>query len=72
MNFTTSLQDYTTKVLFVYSELNQAYGKSHALLVSSAFPNSQVEEIVGCGHEMPQFGWGNFYPLIKKYLNETL
>lgn len=72
MNFTTHLQNYTKKVLFTYSERNTAYGKEHALEVSSAFPNIQVEEVAGCGHEIPQFGWNNFYPLVKNYLNEVL
>lgn len=72
MNFTTHLQDYQTKVLFVYSELNKAYGEEHALAVSSVFPNNQLVKILGCGHEIPEFGWDNFYPIVKDYLNEVL
>ena len=43
-DFTTHLQDYDTPVLFAYSELNQAYGISHAEHVSSAYPRVQLIE----------------------------
>lgn len=69
-DFTTHLQQYETKVLFAYSELNQAYGKAHAEKVSAAFPNVQLVEIKGTGHEIPYFGWDNFYPIAKAYLNQ--
>jgi len=72
MNFTTNLSNYTTKVLFAYSELNTAYGQEHAEAVSAPLPNVQLVKINACGHEIPQFGWGQFYPLIITYLNETL
>ena len=69
-DFTTNLSQYTTKVLFTYSELNTAYGSEHARLVSSAYPNVQLEKIDGTGHEIPYFGWSNFYPVALSYLNE--
>lgn len=72
LNFTTQLSNYSPKVLFAYSELNEAYGEAHATLVSSAFVNVEQVEILGCGHEIPQYGWSNFYPIIKNYLNEIL
>jgi proline iminopeptidase len=68
-DFTTNLQQFTTKVLFLYSELNEAYGKAHAELVSSAYPNVQLTEIRGTGHEIPYFGWDKSYPVAKTYLN---
>lgn len=67
-DFTTNLGAYTTRILFLYSELNTAYGKAHAELVSSAYPNVQRAEIKGTGHEIPWFGWENFYPVAKSYL----
>jgi proline iminopeptidase len=67
-DFTTNLSQFTTKVLFAYSELNEAYGMSYAQHVSSAYPNVQLEEIKGTGHEIPYFGWGGFYPVAKSYL----
>ena len=68
-DFTTNLRKYTTKILFAYSELNEAYGKAHAEHVSSAYPNVQMVQIKGTGHEIPYFGWERFYPLAKNYLN---
>lgn len=72
MDFTANLSKYNTKVLFAYSELNPAYGVEHATLVSAALPNVELVEILACGHEIPHFGWNNFYPIIQKYLNEIL
>lgn len=68
-DFTTHLGHYTTKVLFCYSEFNKAYGVAHAQLLSSAYPSVQLEMIAGTGHEILFFGWNNFYPLVKNYLN---
>ena len=68
-NWTTHLNQFTTKILFCYSELNKAYGPDHAQLVSSAYPNVQLERINGTGHEIPYFGWNNFHPLVKNYLD---
>ena len=70
-DFTTSLHQYTTKILFVYSERNKAYGQSYAQHVSSAYPNVQLELIKNSGHDMMTFpaGWNNFYPLALNYLN---
>lgn len=68
-DWTTNLSHYTTKVLFCYSEFNKAYGKDYAQLLASAYPNVQLEMVSGTGHEMLYFGWNNFYPLIKNYLN---
>jgi len=67
-DFTTNLRQYSTKVLFLYSELSQAYGQAHAQRVSSAYPNVQLVEIAGTGHEIPYFGWDRFYPVAKAYL----
>ena len=68
-DFTTHLQQFTTPVLFMYSELNEAYGRTYAQLVSSAYPNVELVEILGTGHEVPYFGWDRFYPLALTYLN---
>jgi len=68
-DFTTNLRQFTTKVLFVYSELNEAYGKAYAQSVSSAYPNVQLEEVSGTGHEIPYFGWDRFYPIARTYLD---
>jgi len=49
-DFTQNLHLYTTEILFLYSELNESYGKAHAEMVSSAYPNVQLTEIKGSGH----------------------
>jgi proline iminopeptidase len=68
-DFTTNLSQYRTKVLFAYGELDVAYGKAHAELVSSAYPNVQLVEIKGCGHEIPYEGFDTIYPIAKAYLD---
>lgn len=70
-DFTQNLDRYTTSVLFLYSELNTAYGLNHAQLVSSAYPNVQLKLIRGTGHEMLYFGWENFFPAALEYLNKN-
>ncbi len=69
-DFTTALDQYTTRVLFLYSELNEAYGLVHAEEVSSAYPSVELVEIKGAGHEVPYFGWANFHPVVLNYLSE--
>lgn len=68
MDFTANLSQYQTKILFAYSENNTHYGEEHALLVSSEYPDVQLEKINGCGHEIILFGWEEFYPIVKDYL----
>ena len=72
MDFTENLMSHEQKVLFVYSELNEAYGRTHAELLASELLNVELLEIKNCGHEIPEFGWSNFYPVIKTYLVEIL
>ena len=70
-DFTTNLSQFTTKVLFVYSENNKAYGLSRAQKVAAAFSSVQLLKINGAGHDMLSFptGWNNFYPTALTYLN---
>jgi proline iminopeptidase len=70
-NWTTNLSQYRTKVLFVYSQNNTAYGEAHAKKVSSAYPNVQLALTKDAGHDMIDDvrGWQNFYPVAKAYLN---
>lgn len=70
-DFTTNLQQYTTPVLFCYSERNKAYGLAHAQKVSSAYPHVQLEMVKDAGHDFissPE-GWNNFFPVALTYLN---
>jgi proline iminopeptidase len=68
---TTNLDQYSTKVLFAYSERNRAYGSTYAQQVSAAYPNVQLFKVNGGGHDMLAFpiGWNNFYPVALAYLN---
>lgn len=68
-DFTQNLHRFTTPVLFLYSELDEAYGRDHALLVSSAYPNVQLVEMRGTGHEIPYFAWDRFYQVSIAYFN---
>ncbi len=70
-DWTTNLHKFTTKVLFLYSERNTSYGLSHALKVSSAFPNAELHEVKGVGHNLFTFqkGWDQVYPMMLDYLN---
>jgi proline iminopeptidase len=70
-SFITNINQFTTKVLFVYSENNKAYGSPYAQKVSSAFPNVQLFKVNGAGHDLLAFqtGWNNFYPVALSYFN---
>lgn len=70
-SFITNISQFTTRVLFVYSENNKAYGLQHAQKVSSAFSNVQLFKVNGAGHDLLAFqtGWNNFYPVALYYLN---
>lgn len=69
-DFTTNLNQYKTKVLFLYGELNQSYGLSFAQKEAAYFPNSTIAEVKGTGHEMIYFKWENVHPIVLHYLNE--
>jgi proline iminopeptidase len=70
-DWTTNLKSFTTKVLFIYSERNKAYGVDHAVKVSAAYPNVQLFKALGAGHDMFSFttGFNNSYPVMLTYLN---
>jgi proline iminopeptidase len=70
-SFITNINQFTTKVLFVYSENNKAYDLPYAQKVSSAFPNVQLFKVNGAGHDLLAFqtGWNNFYPVALTYFN---
>jgi proline iminopeptidase len=68
-DFTQNLGQYNKRVLFLYSELNRAYGPAHANIVASAYPNAELKQIKSCGHEIIYFGWQEFYSTSIEYLN---
>ncbi|MDX2362198.1 MAG: alpha/beta hydrolase [Crocinitomicaceae bacterium] len=68
-DFTTNLSQVNIPVLFVYSELNKAYGFEHAQKVSAPFLDVQLFQVIGAGHEMVLSGWNNLRPTVLTYLN---
>jgi len=72
MDFTENLSQFNKKILFAYSELNTHYGEEHALLVSSEYPNVQLELIPECGHEIIHNNWTYLYPKVLTYIKEIL
>jgi proline iminopeptidase len=68
-NFRTNLSQFTTKVLFLYSEQNKAYGEAFAQQLSAAYPNVQLNRINGTGHELIYFAWDKVFPLVQTYYN---
>ena len=70
-DFTTNLGQYSTPVLFAYSELNEAYGREHAEKVASSFPNVQLIEISGTGHDIPWFKWEDLHVATVAYLAQV-
>lgn len=70
-NWTTNLNQFNTKVLFIYSQNNRAYGKDWANHVSSAFLNVELFESISAGHDMFSFqtGWNNTFSKMLEYLN---
>lgn len=71
-DWTANLHEYTTKILFTYSENNTAYGEDYAKEVSAAYPNVQLFRTDDAGHDMLSFptGFQNFYPVALGYLNQ--
>lgn len=69
-DFTSDLSKYPTKILFLYSENNKAYGLDWAEKVSAPYEDADIQMIKGTGHEMFYFGWNDMYPKILTYLNE--
>lgn len=67
-DFRTNLNQFTKKVLFLYSGNNQAYSDSFAQKVAAAYPNVQLSKIQATGHEMIYFKWDAVHALALPYL----
>ncbi|MBR9923078.1 MAG: alpha/beta hydrolase [Bacteroidetes bacterium] len=68
-DFTTHLNEFQTRVLFLYGENNKSYGLSFAEKEAAFFPNSEIVQIEDTGHEMIYFKWHSVYPVVLDYLN---
>ncbi|HHG84395.1 MAG TPA: alpha/beta fold hydrolase, partial [Bacteroidetes bacterium] len=69
LDLASQLSAFQTKVLFMYSDQNMAYGYDHALRVSSAFPNVDLLEITGTGHDLHFFAFDAYFAASLTYLN---
>ncbi len=69
LDFTSNLNSFQPPVLFLYSELNTAYGRAWAEEVSAPFSAVQLSVVPGSGHEMLWFGWEGFAPQVRTYLS---
>jgi proline iminopeptidase len=68
-DFTTNLNQYQTKVLFLYGENNKSYGLRFAEKEAAFFPKSEIIQIEDTGHKMIYFKWNSVYPVVLDYLN---
>ncbi len=68
-DFTTNLQQYKRKILFIYSDGNVAYPTEHARSVSSAYPNVLLRQIPNSVHSMILQNWEATYPEVRSYLS---
>ena len=68
-DFTTHLHQYPNKVLFLYGELNKAYGLPFAQTEAQFFPEAEIAQVDRTGHEMIHFKWDAVHPIVIAYLN---
>jgi proline iminopeptidase len=68
-DFTTNLQQFKRKTLFIYSDGNKAYTTEHARLLSSAYPNVILRQIPNSVHSMILRNWEATYPELRSYLS---
>lgn len=68
-DFTTHLDQYTNKVLFIYGENNKSYGLRFAQKEAAFFPYAEIIQIDDTGHEMIYFKWDSVYPVVLNYLS---
>ncbi len=68
-DFTTNLDQFQTRVLFIYGENNTSYGLEFAKKEASFFPDAEIVQIDDTGHEMIYFKWSSVHPVVRNYLN---
>lgn len=68
-DFTTNLNQYRPKVIFLYGENNKSYGLSFAEKEAAFFPHSEIVQIDDTGHQMIYFKWNSVHPIVLDYLN---
>lgn len=71
-DFTTKLNQFTTKVLFINGDLNEILTPSYQAKNRAHLPNSEMKIITGVGHDLIWIKPGEHVKLIKNYLDEVL
>lgn len=71
-DFTTNLEQFTTKVLFINGDLNEVLTPEYQEQNRAYLPNSEMKIIENVGHDLIWIKPGEHVTLIKEYLNEVL
>jgi proline iminopeptidase len=71
-DFTTNLDQFTTKVLFINGNLNEMLTPEFQQKNRAYLPNSELKMIDGAGHDLIWIKAGEHVKLIKEYLDEVL
>ena len=69
-DWTQNLDQFNTKALFFYSELNPGYPEAHMNKVTSAYDDIEIHRINGVGHELMVTGFDQVLPIIMTYLRQ--
>lgn len=71
-DFTTNLQQFTTKVLFINGDLNEVLTPEYQEQNRAYLQSSEMKIIENVGHDLIWIKPGEHVKLIKEYLNEML
>lgn len=71
-DFTTHLDQFTTKVLFINGDLNEVLTPEYQEKNRAYLPKSEIKIIKGVGHDLIWIKPGEHVKLIKEYLDEVL
>ncbi|MEZ4777258.1 MAG: alpha/beta hydrolase [Bacteroidia bacterium] len=67
-DWTTRLDQYTSPVLFFYSELNPGYNQEHLKTMTEVYPNITIHRIDNVGHDLMVNGFDSVLPIVTDYL----
>jgi len=69
-DWTTNLSQFTNKVLFIRSGLNEVHTPEYIAEQMSDYPNTQLVTIEGVGHDLPWVKSAEYMAVVRTYLNE--
>ncbi len=69
-NWTTNLSQFTNKVLFIRSGLNEVHTPEYFAEQMSDYPNAQLVTIEGVGHDMPWVKAEEYLRVVRAYFAE--